>query len=203
MKNSKFFVRIIIDHVNFRTFLTIKALNRKKTRWWKRLSNFNLKIKHKFDKKNSANESSRRQNYEKQITIENRQKIDKFLKIFIFSKTKNFEILNIWNWILMNLKNLFFDDFYCQNQSLKQIQKKKFAIVISLAIEKLIDEKSKSSQFSKIYISKKIMSNASKFFVTKNLQFEFSTNSKIEKFLITTKKILTKRDENFFSRSEF
>ena len=47
------------------------------------------------------------------------------------------------------------------------------------------------------------MSNASKFFVIKNFQFEFSTNSKIEKSLITTKKILTKRDEKFFSRSEF
>ena len=82
-------------------------------------------------------------------------------------------------------------------------KKKKFAIVISLAIEKLIDEKSKNNQFSKIHISKKIMLNTSKFFVTKNLQFEFSTNSKIKKFLITTKKILKKRDEKFFSRSKF
>ena len=113
VKNFKFSVQIIIDHANLRTFLTIKAFSRRKTRWWKRLSNFDLKIKHKFDKKNSANESSRRRNYEKQITIENRQKIDRFLKIFIFSKTKNFEILNIRNWILMNLKNLFFNDFYC------------------------------------------------------------------------------------------
>ena len=103
----------------------------------------------------------------------------------------------------MNLKNLFFNNFYCQNQNLKRIQKKKFAIVISFAIEKLIDEKSKNNQFSKIHISKKIMSNASKFFVTKNFQSEFLTNSKIEKFLITTKKILKKRDENFFSRSKF
>ena len=124
VKNFKFFVRIIIDYANFCTFLTIKTLNRKKTRWWKRLSNFDLKIKHKFDKKNSANKSSRRRNYEKQITIENQQKIDKFLKIFIFLKTNNFEILNIWNWILMNLKNLFFNDFRCQNQNLKRIQKK-------------------------------------------------------------------------------
>ena len=33
VKNSKFFVRIIIDHVNFRTFLTIKAFSRRETRW--------------------------------------------------------------------------------------------------------------------------------------------------------------------------
>ena len=146
------------------------------------MSNFDLKIKHRFDKKNSANESSRRRNYEKQTAIENRQKIDKFLKIFIFSKTKNFEILNIRNWILMNLKNLFFDDFYCQDQSLKRIQKKKFAVVISFAIEKLIDEKSKNSQFSKIHISKNIITDASKFFVTKDFQFEFSTNLKKKNF---------------------
>ena len=124
VKNSKFFVRIIIDHVNLCTFLTIKTFNRRKTHWWKRLSNFDLKIKHKFDKKNSANESSRRQNYEKQTVIENQHAIDKFLKIIIFSKAKNFEILNIRNWILMNLKKLFSNDFWCKKQNLEQIQKK-------------------------------------------------------------------------------
>ena len=57
VKNSKHFIKIIIDHANFRIFIIIKILNRKKIRWRKRLFELNLKIKHKSNKKNSANES--------------------------------------------------------------------------------------------------------------------------------------------------
>ena len=203
MKNSKFFVRIIIDHVNLCTFLTIKTFNRRKTHWWKRLSNFDLKIKHKFDKKNSADKSSRRQNYEKQIMIENQHVIDRFLKIIIFSKTKNFEILNIWNWILINLKKLFSDDFWCKEQSSEQIKKKtifdRYFACDSRTDRRKIKKQSvfKNSHFKKCHIRCiKILRHK------KSSVWTFDKFKK-KKSLITMKKILKKRDKKFFSRSEF
>ncbi len=64
LKTLCFFVQILIDHVNFNTFFKNKELNKKKTRWWKKLNNLNLHIKYKLNKQNSANNSFRQFDYE-------------------------------------------------------------------------------------------------------------------------------------------
>jgi hypothetical protein len=92
VENFKHFVRMIIDHANFRNFLINKNLSRKKTRWWKRLTKFDFKIEYRFDKNNLADDSFRRRDYENQIAKEN--------------KFKN-ENLNLKKWALIE-NNVFF-----------------------------------------------------------------------------------------------
>jgi hypothetical protein len=60
---------MLIDHVNLNTFFKNKELNRKKTRWWKKLSDLNLHIEYKSNKQNSADDSSRRLDYESNESI--------------------------------------------------------------------------------------------------------------------------------------
>jgi hypothetical protein len=81
----------MIDHVNLRNFFINKIFNRKKTRWWKRLAEFDLKIKYRFDKNNFANDSFRKRNYENETANEN----------------KNNENLNLRKWILIESKSTF------------------------------------------------------------------------------------------------
>ncbi len=64
IENAQHFVRMFIDHCNLRKFLLNKSLNRRKTRWWEKLSELNLQIEYKSNRNNSANESSRRSDYE-------------------------------------------------------------------------------------------------------------------------------------------
>ena len=64
IESFKHSMRVITDHVNFRTFLIIKALSRREARWWERLSDLNLKIEYKSNKTNSADALSRRSDYE-------------------------------------------------------------------------------------------------------------------------------------------
>jgi hypothetical protein len=64
IENAQHSVRMFIDHCNQRKFLLNESLNRRKTRWWEKLSDLNLQIEYKSNKNNSADESSRRSNYE-------------------------------------------------------------------------------------------------------------------------------------------
>ena len=97
VKNSKHFIKIIINHANFRIFIIIKILNCKKIRWWKRLFELNLKIKHKSNKKNSANKSFRRRDYEIETHVKNEMKNQISKKFF---NLKN-NVLKIRNWTLI------------------------------------------------------------------------------------------------------
>jgi hypothetical protein len=91
IKIVKYFVQMIIDHVNFKNFFINKIFNRKKARWWKRLTKLDLKIKYRFDKNNFANNSSRKQYYENGTA----------------KKNKHNENLNFKKWVLIESKSIF------------------------------------------------------------------------------------------------
>jgi hypothetical protein len=69
VENALFSVQMLIDHVNLNTFFKNKKLNKKKTRWWKKLNDLNLHIEYKSNKQNSADDSSRRLDYESNESI--------------------------------------------------------------------------------------------------------------------------------------
>jgi hypothetical protein len=89
IKDVKYFVRMIIDHVNLKNFFINKTLSRKKVRWWERLAELDLKIKYRFDKNNFADDSFCRRDYENETTKED----------------KNNENLNLRKWVLIESKN--------------------------------------------------------------------------------------------------
>jgi hypothetical protein len=91
---------MIIDHANLRNFFINKNLNRRKIRWWERLAKLNLKIEYWFDKNNFVDDSSRRQNYEKQIAHED--------------KLRN-ENLNLKKWTLIESSAKKTNDTFFQN----------------------------------------------------------------------------------------
>jgi hypothetical protein len=91
IKNVKYFVRMIIDHVDLKNFFINKIFNRNKIQWWKRLTKLDLKIKYQLNKNNFVNDSFRKQNYENEIVNEN----------------KNNENLNLKKWVLIESKNIF------------------------------------------------------------------------------------------------
>jgi hypothetical protein len=74
IKNVKHFIRMMIDHVNFKNFFINKIFSRKKTHWWKRLTKLDLKIKYRFDKNNFADDSFRKRDYENEIANEDKIK---------------------------------------------------------------------------------------------------------------------------------
>jgi hypothetical protein len=90
IKNVKYFVRMMIDHVNLKNFFINKTFNRREIRWWKRLTELDLKIKYRFDKNNLANDSFRKRNYENKIANED----------------KNNENLNFKKWVLIESKSI-------------------------------------------------------------------------------------------------
>ena len=49
-ENATHQIRVIIDHVNLKSFFIIKILNRRKTRWWKKLLKLNFLIKYRAAK---------------------------------------------------------------------------------------------------------------------------------------------------------
>ncbi len=69
VKKALFSIQMLIDHVNLNSFFKNKKLNRKKTRWWKKLNDLNLHIKYRSSKLNLANDSFRRLNYESNESI--------------------------------------------------------------------------------------------------------------------------------------
>jgi hypothetical protein len=63
VEDEKYQVLIIIDHVNLRTFFITKTLNRRKIKWWKKFSKFDLLIEYRSRKLNSADAFNRRSDY--------------------------------------------------------------------------------------------------------------------------------------------
>ncbi len=91
IKDVKYFVRMIIDHVNLKNFFINKILNRRQAQWWKKLAKLDLKIKYRFEKSNLADDSFRKRDYENEIVKEN----------------KNNENLNFKEWVLIESKDAF------------------------------------------------------------------------------------------------
>jgi hypothetical protein len=48
IEDIKHSIRMIIDHANFKNFFINKVFNRKEIKWWKKLIEFDLKIKYRF-----------------------------------------------------------------------------------------------------------------------------------------------------------
>ena len=69
LKSSAFSMKMWSDHNNLRNFIKQKKLNQKQARWALILIVYDFKIFYKSEKTNSADESSRRLNYEKTSTL--------------------------------------------------------------------------------------------------------------------------------------
>ena len=120
VKNSKHFIKIIINHANFHIFTIIKILNRKKIGWWKWLFELNLKIKYKSNKKNFANELFWRRDYEIKTHVKNETKNQISEKIF---NLKN-NVLKIRNWTLIFANDVLKNNSkFISNRLKKEFQK--------------------------------------------------------------------------------
>jgi hypothetical protein len=182
IKDVKYFVQMMIDHVNLKNFFINKIFSRRETQWWKRLAELDLKIKYRFDKSNFANDSSRKRNYENEIANEN----------------KNNENLNFKKWILIESKNIFTsknekkkNTYFFQSTNHRQFVLSNADNNSSKTL-KTIDEKSKSNCFANnnLEISAEIS-------IAKNAQ----NFLKKKKIVATVKKIL-KRKKSFKSSSQ-
>jgi hypothetical protein len=69
VKKALFSIQMLIDYVNLNSLFKNKKLNRKRTRWWKKLNDLNLHIEYKSNKLNFADDSFRRFNYESNESI--------------------------------------------------------------------------------------------------------------------------------------
>jgi hypothetical protein len=56
-------MKIFIDHNNLKNFMNMKTLNKRQIKWIIRLINFNFIIKHRFEKINFVDDSSKRFDY--------------------------------------------------------------------------------------------------------------------------------------------
>jgi hypothetical protein len=166
---------MIIDHVNFKNFFINKTFNRKKARWWKKLTKLDLKIKYRFDKNNFADDLFRRRNYENETA----------------KKNKNNENLNFKKWILIESKSTF------KNKKKKKKNTYFFQLINhrhatlsnansnSSEIFETIDETSKSNCFTRNNLEK----NA-KISIAKNAQ----NFLKKKKIVAIVKRILKKKE---------
>jgi hypothetical protein len=174
IKNVKYFVRMIIDHVNFKNFFINKILSRREIRWWEKLAKLDLKIKYRFNKSNFANDSFRKRNYENETANED----------------KNNEDLNLEEWILIESKNTLTSKnekekrtYFSQSTSHRQFVLSKADNNRSKTL-KTVDEKSKSNCFANnnLEISAEIS-------IVKNAQ----NFLKRKKIVATVKRILKKK----------
>jgi hypothetical protein len=180
IKDVKYSVRMMIDHVNLKNFFINKILSRRKIRWWERLAELDLKIEYRFDKSNLANDSSRKRNYENKTANED----------------KNNENLNLRKWVLIESKSILTsknvkkkNTYFSQSTSHRQF-------VLSSADSnssetlKTVDEKSKSNCFASnsLEISAEIS-------IVKNAQ----NFLKKEKIVATVRRILKRK--KFFKSS--
>ena len=69
LKNSFYSIEMLFDHNNLKELMTKKKLNFRQTRWTQILIIYDFKIFHRSNDKNSANDSSRRFDYEKISTL--------------------------------------------------------------------------------------------------------------------------------------
>jgi hypothetical protein len=56
-------MKILIDHNNLKDFMNVKTLNEQQVKWAMRLINFDFIIKHRFEKINLVDDSSKRFDY--------------------------------------------------------------------------------------------------------------------------------------------
>jgi hypothetical protein len=63
LKKNYHTMKVFIDHNNLKDFINIKTLNKRQIKWMIRLINFDFIIKHRFEKINLVNDSSKRFNY--------------------------------------------------------------------------------------------------------------------------------------------
>jgi hypothetical protein len=181
IKNVKYFVRMIINHVNFKNFFINKIFNRRKTRWWKKLAELDLKTKYRFDKNNFADDSFRKRDYENEIANED----------------KNNENLNFRKWVLIESKSIFTsknekkkNTYFFQSTNHRQFVLSS-AVNNSLKILKIIDEKSKSNCFANNNFEK-----SAKISIVKNAQ-----NFLKKKKIVANVKRILKRKKSFKSSS--
>jgi hypothetical protein len=155
IEDIKHLIRMIIDYANFKNFFINKTFSRKEVKWWKKLIEFDLKIKYRFEKNNFADDSFRRRDYEDEIA----------------KKDKNNENLNLRKWILIESKNIL--------KSKNEKRKKKYfssstnnrhvflsnADSIASKTFETIDEMSRSNCFAS-----NDSANCAKFSIVKNAQ---------------------------------
>jgi hypothetical protein len=96
-------VRVITNHVNLRTFLIIKNLSRRETRWWERLFDLNLAIEYRSERLNVANALSRRRDY---MSVKESEKTQNALTLSIRSESSISCIASVLNSKESNDKNV-------------------------------------------------------------------------------------------------
>ena len=79
LKSSLYSIKILSDHNNLKKLMTKKELNSKQIRWTQVLAVYDFEIFHNSNNKNSADDSSRRSDYE-EISL---------LKIILLSTLQN------------------------------------------------------------------------------------------------------------------
>jgi hypothetical protein len=63
LKKNYYTMKVFIDHNNLKDFMNVKTLNERQVKWTIRLINFNFIIKHRLEKINFVDDSSRRFDY--------------------------------------------------------------------------------------------------------------------------------------------
>ena len=99
-------IRIVIDHCNLKTFFKNKVLNRKKTKWWKKLIDLNFFIEYRFEINNSVDNSFRQSDY----FHEKNKSINNFIEAVIvsqnnFAKKSNSCVFHITVFVIQKLNN--------------------------------------------------------------------------------------------------
>ena len=117
VKNAIHSIRVVIDHNNLQKFFHNKVLNRRKARWWKKLSRLHLVKKWRLDKLNSTDDLSRRFDYE----VETRSALN-------LSKARELQktiILKINEWTLKFMKKIENDNILSISKSISSIKTSK------------------------------------------------------------------------------
>ena len=117
LQESKYQVKIYTDHKNLTWFLSTKKLNAWQTRWWEKLSSYDLKIIHTSEKENAqADALSRRSDHEsKQLTYDMILKSKKDETITI-NKTMTFMIIVNNERVIKRVKQLQVKDHVAKKQ---------------------------------------------------------------------------------------
>ena len=99
-------IRVVIDYCNFKTFLKNKVLNRKKTKWWKKLIDLNFFIEYRLEMNNFVDDLFRRSDYfhEKNKSINNHIETVIFSQINL-AKKSNSCVFDITVFVTQELNN--------------------------------------------------------------------------------------------------
>ena len=125
LKNNFHFIEMWFDHNNFRNFMKIKKLNQRQTRWIIKLIVYNFEIFHRFDFKNSANESFKRFDYKNvcflNIKLLSTLKSKLTLTINDESLSQNKRKKTFFDYILTNVQFNAVDEFAESSQNKRKI----------------------------------------------------------------------------------